>query len=222
MRVVATILLLCAFFPLCAQQAKNDLRRQKLRGSVSMLTEYEYAAVPGSSTTEKGELKTKSVWTYNNVGNCIKFETFSAAGKLMSQSVFVHADTGTEVKRYRGDGGLNVTTNYKYDKAGNESQESNYDPTGTLFMTAKSKFDLNGNRIVYDRHDQYGHLFLRSNIRYDKRGNEIQEREFDSHESLQYTTTYEYQGYDKEGNWLKRVMLKNNEPRTITEREITY
>lgn len=221
MKVIAAVFLV--FISLCvAAQGKSDLVRQKLRGNVTLVTEFEYAVVPGSKQAEKGELKTKSVCKYDAAGNRVEYTTYSAKGELLSRSVFTHTDTGTEVKRYRGDGGLNVTTNYKYDRLGNESEENNFDPTGTLFMTAKSKYDLNGNRIVYDRHDQYGHLFLRSNVKFDKRGNEIQEREFDSHESLQFVTTYQYENYDKEGNWRRRIMLKNDEPRTITEREITY
>lgn len=221
MRVITTFLFLFACSYVTAQ-VKNDLQRQKLKGNVSMVTENEYAVIPGSKTAEKGELKTKAVTKYNKAGNRVDFETFSPDGKLMSKSIFIHSDTGTEVKRYQGFDHLSLTTHYKYDRLGNESEESNYDPSGTLFMTAKSKYDLNGNRLVYDRYNQFGHLFLRSNVKFDRKGNEIQEREFDSHESLQYVTTYQYEGYDKQGNWLKRVMLKNDEPRTITEREITY
>ena len=203
-------------------QTKNDLQRAKLVGNISMLTEKEYVAKDGKA--ERGELKSKSVSEYGAAGNKLSFVTYGPANELLSKSVFTYDSDGAlvDVKRYRGDGGLNVTTVYTYDKVGNETAESNKDASGTVFMTAKSKFDLNGNRIVYDRYDLFGHLFLRSNFKYDKRGNEIQEREFDSHESLQFVTTWQYISFDKQGNWTERVMLKNDEPRTITVREITY
>jgi hypothetical protein len=75
---------------------------------------------------------------------------------------------------------------------------------------------------VYDRYNQYGHLFLKSNIKYDKKGNEIEEREYDSHQALQFSTTHEYSKYDNHGNWQVRTTYKNKVPRTIVERELTY
>lgn len=203
-------------------QTKNDWKRMKLIGNVDTITETEYAALNGKS--EKGALKSTSVTTFDAGGNRLFYITYGPSGEVLSRSVFNYDAMGVliDVKRYRADGGLNVTTVYKHDKVGNEAEESNTDASGTLFMTAKSKYDLNGNRIVYDRYDLYGHLFLRSNLKYDKRGNEIQEREYDSHESLQFVTTWQYASFDKQGNWTERVMLKNDEPRTITVRAIKY
>ncbi|GAA4467289.1 hypothetical protein GCM10023093_22900 [Nemorincola caseinilytica] len=223
MKIVTTILLAILSLTAVHAQVKNDLKRLKLRGDVKTVTEYEYAVPADSKEAIKGDLRSKSISKFSN-GYRTEFATYSPKGDLLSRSVYNYNDSGrlVDVKRYRGDGGLNVTTVYTYDKAGNETEESNYDPSGMLFMTGKSTYDLNGNRIVYNRYNQFGHLFLRSNIKYDKKGNEVQEREFDSHESLQFVTTYGYDGYDKQGNWLQRVTLKNDVPRTIIERELTY
>lgn len=205
-------------------QVKNDLKRQKLKGEVKSVTEYEYSVLPDSKEAIKDTLKMKSVCRYNADGNRTEFTTYAPNGTVMSRSVFNYNDSGIliDVKRYRGDGGLNVTTTYVYDKAGNETEENNTDPSGTLFMKGKSKYDLNGNRIVYDRHDVTGHLFLKSNIKYDRKGNETEEREYDSHASLQFTTTFEHGNYDKKDNWLWKATYKNKVPRTVTEREIEY
>jgi len=89
-------------------------------------------------------------------------------------------------------------------------------------MKGSGKHDLKGNRITYDRFDMNGHLFLKSNFKYDKNGDPIEEREYDSHSSLQFTTTFEYSNYDKNGNWLNKIMYKNKKPRSIYEREIEY
>jgi len=205
-------------------QVKNDLKRQKLKGNVKSVTEYEYSAVPDAKEALKDGLRMKSICKYNADGNRTEFTTYSADGKLQSRSVYNYNDSGilVDVKRYRGDGGLNVTTTYTYDKLGNESEEHNYDPSGAMFMAGKGRYDLNGNRITYDRYDMTGHLFLKSNLRYDRNGNETEEREYDSHESLQFTTTFEYDNYDKQGNWLWKATYKNDVPRTVVEREIEY
>ncbi len=223
MRILSFILLLFCFYP-AMSQVKNDLKREKLKGGAKTVTELEYTVVPEAKEAIKDVLKMKSVCTYNADGNRTEFVTYSPEGAVQSRSVYAYNDSGilVNVKRYRADGGLNVTTTYKYDKLGNEAEENNYDPSGALFMTGKGRYDLNGNRITYDRHDGTGHLFLKSNLRYDKNGNPTQEREYDSHESLQFSTTYEYGNYDKSGNWLWRATYKNDKPRSITEREIAY
>ncbi len=203
---------------------KTDWQRFKLKGEVASVTELEYAAQKLGKAVDKGELKSKTVYLYNDSGYRTGFTSYGADGVLTSRSEYNYNDSGrlVDVKRYRGDGGLNVTTTYKYDKLGNESEERNTDPSGLMFMSAKGKYDLNGNRIVYDRFDQFGHLFLKSNLRYDKNGNEIEEREYDSHESLQFKTSYEYSEYDSKGNWQRRVMYKNEVPKIIVERKLEY
>jgi len=111
-------------------ERKNDLQREKLKGKVKTVTEYEYAAVEDSKVPEKGALKVKAVCRYNENGNRIDYITYSEDGKVQSKSEYNYNDNSTlkDVKRYRGDGGLNVTTTYKYDMLGNESEETNTDP----------------------------------------------------------------------------------------------
>lgn len=222
--IAFTILLFAAIGSAALAQVKTDLKRYKLKGSVRTVTEYEYTVVPEAKEALKDALRMKSVYKYNDNGNRTEFVTYSPDGTVMSRSVYNYNDSGRliDVKRYRGDGGLNVTTTFVYDKLGNEAEENNYDPSGTLFMNGKGKYDLNGNRIVFDRFDAIGHLFLKSNIKYDRNGNELEEREYDSHASLQFSTTYEHGNYDKSGNWLWRAVYKNDNPRSVTEREIEY
>lgn len=218
------LLLLSFALPLAGTaQVKNELTRQKLKGRIKTVTEYEYGAVAVSGEAIKDTLRRKSISSYNEQGNETEFVTYSPAGNLLSRSVYNYNDSGhlIDVKRFRADGSLNVTTKYRYDARGNQEEDFNTDPSGTLFMRGVGKYDGKGNRIVYDRFNQYGILFLKSNFKFDKSGNEIEEREYDSHQGLKYTTTYEYGNHDRHGNWLYRVTLKNDEPKTITEREIT-
>ncbi|MES2704354.1 MAG: hypothetical protein V4649_17060 [Bacteroidota bacterium] len=201
----------------------NDLKRMKLKGNVKALTEYEYTAVTESKDVAKGELRWKGVTDFDAAGNIAAFSTYAADNSMLSRSVYTYNDSGRllDVKRYRADGGLNVKVIYKCDANGNQVEEENFDASGTMFMSGKGKF-VNGNRIVYDRYNQFGHLFLKSNIKFDRKGNEIEEREYDSHQGLKFTTTFMYDAYDANGNWLRKITFKNDEAKTVTEREITY
>lgn len=217
------VLLGIAFSGHVVAQDMNDLKRNKLKGDITAVTELDYTVTGKSRNPQKDSLKLKSVTSYDSTGNTIEFVTYSPDDKVLSRSVYEYDADGkfVEIKRYRGDGTHHVTTKYEFDWSGNIKEEKNFDPSGSLFMTAQSTY-RNGNRAVYDRYGPNGHLFLKSNYKFDKKGNEIEEREFDSHHGLKYTTTHKYSKYDKKGNWQQRVTYKNDEPRTITEREITY
>ena len=81
---------------------------------------------------------------------------------------------------------------------------------------------MKGNPITRDSYNEFGALFLKCNNKFDAKGNEIETREYDSHHGLRFVTTYDYEHNDKQGNWLKKVTYKNDEPAAVTEREITY
>jgi len=213
---VLTLLWIC--FAFCADaQFKNDLQRQRLKGRVKAVIDNEYNGSHDS-------LRYKSITKYGEDGNAIEFLTYTPSGVVASKTTFKYDDSGkiVEENRYKADGTLNVKATYKYDVKGNKIVEYNHDASGTLFMTIYSKYDGKGNRIVKDSHNMFGSLFLKCNSKYDKEGLETESREFDSHQSLKYATTYDYEHKDREGNWRRRTTYKNDEPFFITDREIEY
>jgi hypothetical protein len=196
---------------------KNDLQRQKIKGHVRTVTENEY--------NDRGDsLKVKSVSRFNDKGNLAEFYTYSPSGAVLSRTTFKYNDSDKleEEIRYKADGILNVRTTCRYDEKGNKIEEYNYDISGTLFMSVKGKFDGKGNRLVKDSYNEFGALFLKCNSKFDDDGNEISSKEYDSHKGLKFTTTYDYEGVDKSGNWLKRTTNKNDDPASVTVREIEY
>ena len=203
--------------PNAHNQFKNDLKRQNLKGNIVSVTENEYNASGDS-------LKMKSVTKYNDKGNKIEFFTYSPTGEVLSKTTFKYNDSDrlTEEMRYKADGSFNVKTTCKFDERGNKTEEYNYDVGNILFLKIVSKFDGKGNRIVKDSYNEFGGLFLKCNSKFDEDGNEIIAKEYDSHKSLQFSTTFDYDNYDKTGNWLKRTTYKNDEPFSVTIREIEY
>lgn len=223
MRLLSITLLLLAIAVSCfAQhtihnQFRNDLHRLKLKGKVKAVTENEYNG--------KGDsLKLKSVSKFDTSGNEVEFFTYSSTGVIQSKTVFRYNDSGKlqEEVRYKADGTMNVRTTCKYDEKGNKIEEYNYDGSGTMFMKIVSKYDSKGNRLTKDSFNEFGALFLKCNSKYDEDGNEVSSREYDSHKSLKFSTTYDYEDYDKAGNWLKRTTYKNDEPASVTVREVEY
>ena len=214
---VLTLLLISLSLYTNAQFLKTDLQRQKLKGRVKSVTEYEYNATHDS-------LRWKSVTKYNDTGNAIEFFTYDPAGAMLSKTTFKYNDSGKIIEdvKYKADGSFNVRTTYLFDFKGNKIEEDNYDVGGTLFMKVLSKFDGKGNRIVKDCFNEFGALFLKCNSKFDDEGHEIEAKEYDSHHGLKFTTTYDYEKTDNAGNWLKRTTYKNDDPFVVTDREIEY
>ncbi len=224
MKAITITVLLISFSLLSfAQQPKahshfkNDLLRMKLKGNVAEVDESEYNASGDS-------LIWKSVSKFNNKGNLEQFNTFSADGATLSKTTYKYNDSDklVEENRYKADGSLNVKTTCMYDEKGNKIEEYNYDPAGIMFVKVLSKFDGKGNRIVKDSYNEFGGLFLKCNSKFDDDGNEISAKEYDSHHGLKYTTTYDYEHTDANGNWQRRTTSKNDEPISVTTREIKY
>jgi len=217
-RLFFTLLLLVPYLFAHAQEFSSDLERQGLKGDIKKLIEKEFNGTEDS-------LMWKAVSNYNDTGNQLDYITYSPTDVILSKSIFKYNDTTgklADIKRFKADGSLNVKTIYKYDAKGRVIEENNFDPQGTLFMTAKSRFDMKGNRTVKDCMNEYGILFLKTNYKYDKHNRDIEEREYDSHHSLKFTTTHEYHDIDRNGNWRKRITYKNDVPNSVTIREIEY
>ncbi len=217
MKLSAFILLVfCLPFSGWAQHAKNDLERQRLKGSIGTITEYERDA-------KSNDVITKNISKYDSRGDQLDLYSYDKDNALLSKSLFTYNDSGRliDIKRYKGDGTLNVRTTCKYDARGFQIEEDNYDGSGMLFMKSVYTFNGNGTPRVLDRFNEFGILFLKSNFKYDDDHNEIEEKQYDSHHGLKFSITYDYDGFDVNGNWTKRTMNKNDDPAIVIEREFS-
>lgn len=201
-------------------QVMNELERQRLKGKIRAITEYEYDLAAGGSRT----LRWKTITAYNSSGNQLSFTSLSAEERVLSRSVFMYDSTGAvgEELRNREDGSLIVKVKYVYDDHGYKTEETNYDVSGTLFMKSIPRYDKKHNRNILDSYNEFGGIFLKSVYKFDQNGHEIEKKEYDSHHGLKFRTTYQYSKFDKTGNWQERTLLKNGEPAAITVREIQY
>ena len=91
-------------------QVSNDLSRQKLKGKITTLTEYEYSASGDS-------LISSSISKFDAKGMQLSYSTYSASKAFLSQSVFVYNDSGRllAIERHKDDGTLIVRTKCSYD-----------------------------------------------------------------------------------------------------------
>jgi hypothetical protein len=135
---------------------------------------------------------------YDTYGNRIEDLKF-AEGKVYSKSVYTYDALGnnTEESLYRADGSLVVKMIYKYDDQKNRIEKDLYKSDTTLFEKWTYRYDAQKNRV---EEDFYGTV----DPKLDNFAIKVQIE------------------YDKAGNWVKETGFQNNEPVSITEREIVY
>jgi YD repeat-containing protein len=230
----------------CSVEKKNDLTRDGLRGKVSSYKEF--------ITDAWGHPEAKATYKYDEQGNMTEqityrkqaFKTnFKDESKIEDKWTYKYDEqvNQTEVNRYKPDGTIDSKATYKYDAQGNMIEQITYG-SNTKPLTSgwkqTYKYDEQGNQIEmklsYDMNDYFNSKKI---YNYDAQGNMIEQityrnkrDEQDKHEiedkwKLDRKYTYEYDEYDKNGNWTKRTEFRNTDPdqikpESVTERVFEY
>lgn len=143
---------------------------------------------------------------------------------------------------------LNYKAYFKYNEHGQEIEENILDDKGKSFLKMVRTYDDKGNPVAYERYNSHDSLESKSTFTYDEKGNEIENCTYKKDGALErkQTTKYDdmgniqlseyitldntittkcssrYQDFDKEGNWLKSIDMKDGKPAQIIERSIEY
>src|SRR4051794_38562699 len=76
-KLTTNILLIIVTLLLSCSKLNNDLTKQKLNGKVKSITESEYSVVEKFGDIQKGDLKSKNVYKYDDKGNLIMMIYYS-------------------------------------------------------------------------------------------------------------------------------------------------
>lgn len=136
-------------------------------------------------------------------------------------------DSPSEVIEYNEDGSPYMKYTYSYNKAGKCIEEKwyDYDELRGYMDTRRGvnyTYDANNDLIQSDKKGSFSDSKI--DYIYDSNGNIVEETEI-IHKTLAempyptWTSTYEL---DDKGNWIRQLILKNQIPRYIVEREIEY
>lgn len=186
---------------------------------------------------------------FNNDGNIMEEERYRSDDKLVGKQDYKYNAEGkkVEVNRYNMDGVLNLKVVYKYDNKGKMTEESKYNANGSLFLTTSNKFDTDQNMIEESAMTSTGGLFSRSTYDYDDNKNIIEANFYDFNGELERKKTYIYNDrgdvveennhlpdgspagkrtytyeYDSLDNWTRKIIILNERPAYIIQREIEY
>lgn len=109
---------------------------------------------------------------------------------------------------------------YKYDENNNEIECRHYESKGKAKLRWVSKYDLDGNAIEINRYGSNGKLELKTQQEYEK-GLVKEISAFDKNGNLKNKREFQYH-YDKKGNWIKAMVIWDNDLDHYVIREIEY
>lgn len=146
----------------------------------------------------------RDTFIYDNKNTLIKMETLP------------DVDDGTLYGKYEI---------YKYDNNQNIIEKDGYD-YNLLNEVWTYTYDAKGNIIVEKDSDKSGFNHYISISKYDITNNLIESRFIGRSNGMNRDTilksTYKYENYDKNGNWLKEISIQNDTEIQIIERKIEY
>lgn len=245
------LLLFCSIFLIYCNNyrqkiTKNDLERLNLKGKVHIVTELSY--IPTWSPPTTLSLYKKLVAIYNKSGN--EIENIDSTMDYWSDNRSKYDETGKLISTeyYNLKGNCTGKNQYKYDKAGKETENDLFDSNGKLNRRFLCIYDNNGSLIerkeikppdsiagsVTYKYDKAGYnsetiayngtrvLKNRFKIKYDDEGNITESDYYSPTDGHAYQSSYKYDTFDDQGNWVSRSDFDNGKALLITKRKIEY
>jgi len=200
------------------------------------------------STSLDGSLSSEKIYRYDDRGNLTEMTENNSLGKIIRNNKHRYDEKGNKIEKieYKPDGSLFYKHIYKYDDKGNKIEWRYYNSNLKLIYKWKYKYNdkgyfIHGKRIysngksdlksTYKRNNegviiewkQYENGILINNEEYkdDDRGNLIEQIILEKFNFVKKIITYKYE-YDKNNNWIKRIIFLDKEPMSITEKTLEY
>lgn len=164
-------------------------------------------------------LKADTNYIYDNDNQLIKIRYMKEYGKLKSEITCQYNAQGKLVFEQVVDGDNKIVsrTTYYYNNQGKETRICKH-IRGREY-NSKFNYDNNGNLISSDFYDD-SHILRHGTYRYNQYGDTIY---FDTwRDGKRVKEEYEYDKYDKYGNWLECRELKDGETVRFIRRQFKY
>jgi len=182
---------------------------------------------------QKGYLKEKKIFgTKNKLLKTVKY-IYDTTGKLYLEETYsdkekVSTDTlkynqhGIQKFKIISDAGgkLLMTKGYNYNINGNIIEFSSFNYFTDDYTRITYKYNLQG-KITEKITEINDYLNEKITFKYDSNGNITEKTKHDYTGSLVYKKTFKYE-FDKDNNWIKKIIYKEGIPQYIVERKIQY
>jgi len=172
-----------------------------------------------------GSLWYRLTYIYDKNGNNIKENRYDEEGDLRRVIELKYGKNGNKTKeyRYKPDGNPSQVYKgvFKYDKNGNNTEECWYFASDSLFIKLYYLYDKEDRNIEKEWYNYEGGLITKKSYEYDDKGCITTETGYNPKGEIEYVATYNYD-FDKNGNWIRKLMFVDNIPKFVIERDIVY
>lgn len=234
----------------CSRNKNNDLSKLGLKGRVSRTKETQYNAIAKFGEVRKADRSESggvAELFFNEFGNKTKELTdnlgkYETTYKYDEKNVLIESTSISSLGSY--------TSKYEYSDSGKLAEENQYySEDGGLFSKEKFKYDEKSNLIEIDSYDGKGDLTMKNLFKYNEKKQIVEELREDSGMKMKFVYKYNVKNnvseedyflemkilskesnknrkfdysYDKNGNWVNKVIYENGQLKFLVEREIEY
>jgi hypothetical protein len=175
-----------------------------------------------SDFDSKDDFLGKTIYTRDNKGNLIEESKFNSKDEFVGKIIYIRDKKGNAIETniYDSIGILNSKFKFEYDKKGRILESRYYGPDDKLWEEKYIKYDEKG-RMKEEKLKIGTSIFVKD-LRYEnKETNDvtlmIRSKDF----SIMSKTRYTYK-YDKNNNWIEKISIEDEKPKTIKKRKIEY
>lgn len=187
------------------------------KGPARIVRDSTYSASRDSATWNKQYLISKQTIKLDDQGRMTEKIKYGPDGKSRERYTYSYREDGRpkEEKRYNNEQKLTHIKKYSYSWIKDEASVRVLDPDGNLKWKETHVYDGNGKLIDKRMFGPDGSLNLVIKYSYDDQGRLSKE---DGVNHLFYT----YKKVDDQGNWTRRLTVKNKQEEMLTLQKITY
>jgi hypothetical protein len=221
------------------KKTQNCLTRENIKGSVKSITTRIWETNNINFEIEYWNPTSKEITSYDKNGNIKQLVHYNSNGVydsvgLMEYKMVPRYDADSlpiEFYYYNPDGTFHSKTIYEFDNSGKEKYSKFYDKNEN-YLVDETKYIYkinysNENYTVLHSYNYSSKSEYEMYIYYDKNGYETGGETFEIYQDTKTMSrknlwTYKYKEFDEKGNWIKRVDFANDQPSSITVRDIEY
>lgn len=197
------------------------------RSNVDYKYEYDYDK-RGNMIEEvlysNGKIHSKKRYKYDDMDNETEYSFYNSNGNLKFKYIYINDHNGntTEFKEFNSKGELDKIGKSKYNDLGKNIKTIHYDSKGKITWWTARKYDDQGRQREGIRHYPDGSIEVKYLYRYNDNGFIEQEiTHYPGPGELYIKENYQYV-YDFAGNWIEKLIIVNEIPEYLIEREIEY
>lgn len=228
----------------------NDLQKENLKGQVKEISIIEHELINHFDTFVKGSKMSETITYFNKKGNKDREDTWILFTyfDIVLETIFKYNENDLliEEKSYKRDKSLSSKKIYKYNNLGKIIELQNFSSDNQLEEKHIYKYNSLGDLIEIAKYKEKGRLYERNTMKYDQSGNLIELKEILPNGTLYSQTTnkydenknvierktvskqgnstykFQYDSYDKIGNWISRTTFLDSLPYKVAEAIIEY